>query len=190
MVQGLLRESRFLPSWVLLCVKRIRQNASNNSPDNGNILFTQSMAIQDQTPKRLDFSAFEKATSSLEQSLGVFEDNTFISSLSEPQYKTLRAGLIQNFEFTYELCWKFIKRWLENNLGPIYVDGVSRKELFRLAAESQLISDVSQWMRFHKYRNLSTHTYHEETAKEIAAITAEFFPSAATLLKQLKQRND
>ena len=25
---------------------------------------------------------------------------------------TLKAGVIQNFEVAYELCWKFIKRWL------------------------------------------------------------------------------
>ena len=46
--------------------------------------------------------------------------------------ETVRAGVIQNFEVAYEQCWKMMKRWLEENIGRTYVDGVTRRELFRL----------------------------------------------------------
>jgi hypothetical protein len=35
-----------------------------------------------------------------------------------------------------------MKRWLEENVGSASVDGVPRRELFRLAAESRLIEEL------------------------------------------------
>ena len=79
----------------------------------------------------------------------------------------VRAGVIQNFEVAYEQCWKMMKRWLEENVGSTYVDGVSRRELFRLAAESHLITDVERWMDYHISRNQTSHTYDEGTAQSV-----------------------
>lgn len=138
----------------------------------------------------LDFTAIDKALLSLKESLEVFQDTNFIEKLNEKQVKTIRAGVIQNFEFTYELSWKFIKRWLENNIGNTEVDGVSHRQLFRLAAESNLISDIDQWMLFHKYRNLTSHTYDENTAREVANISQVFSTTCQSLVKTLKQKND
>ena len=56
--------------------------------------------------------------------------------------EAVRAGVIQNFEIAYEQSWKMMKRWLEDSVGATYVDGVTRRELFRLAAEHRLITDV------------------------------------------------
>jgi nucleotidyltransferase substrate binding protein (TIGR01987 family) len=105
----------------------------------------------------LNLTASEKALASLRESVEVYQDTSFIERLTPKQFHTIRAGIIQNFEFTYELSWKFIKRWLETNLGNTEVDGVSRKRLFLLAAESLLIDDVTLWMQYHKYRQGSCH---------------------------------
>ena len=79
--------------------------------------------------------------------------------------KVCRAGVIQTFEFTYELCWKFMKRWLAENISPMAVDGIPRKELFRLAAESRLIADFNAWNDHHRARTLTSHTYDQRTAE-------------------------
>ena len=104
--------------------------------------------------------------------------------------ETVRAGVIQNFEVAYEQCWKMMKRWLEENIGRTYVDGVTRRELFRLAAESRLITDVERWMDYHTARNQTSHTYDEATAQSVFEEATHFADDARQLLRALEAHND
>jgi nucleotidyltransferase substrate binding protein (TIGR01987 family) len=139
---------------------------------------------------KLDLSSLRKAVESLEKAIRVVNDGAFMSRLNDEQKKTVRAGVIQNFEFTYELCWKFMQRWLEVNLGSAYVAGVSRRQLFRLSAEHQLLSDVNRWMEYHDARNETAHTYDENTAEDVFGTAQKFLSDARGLLKALEARND
>jgi len=139
---------------------------------------------------KLDLSSLVKAVESLKRTLEVASDKSFMSGLSNKQKDTIRAGVIQNFEFTYELCWKFLRRWLDVNLGSAYVEGVTRRQLFRLGAENKLIDDVNQWMEYHDARNETSHTYDENTAEDVFATACEFIAEAEKLLKALEARND
>ena len=112
----------------------------------------------------LDFSSLKSAVASLRRSIAVAQSAEKMRFTSDHK-ETIRAGVIQNFEFTYELCWKFMKRWLEVNLGPVYVDGITRKELFRIAAENRLLDDVEDWMDYHATRNKTIHAYDPSTAE-------------------------
>ncbi|KUO49287.1 MAG: nucleotidyltransferase [Desulfitibacter sp. BRH_c19] len=138
----------------------------------------------------LDLSSLRKAVLSLERALGFTGERLAISNISVEEEEVIKAGVIQNFEFTYELCWKFMKRWLELNLMPGLLDGASRKELFRNALEQKLISDFSSWVRYHELRNTTSHTYNREVADEIYSITNDFLEDATYLLKALEARND
>ncbi|GHU59564.1 nucleotidyltransferase [Spirochaetia bacterium] len=100
----------------------------------------------------------------------------------------LRAGLIQAFEFTYELCWKFMKRWLVYNVSREAVDGIPRRELFRLAAENALITDVQKWFAFHDDRNRTSHIYDEAIAVEVHDSALAFLPYARDFLERLEGR--
>ena len=102
----------------------------------------------------------------------------------------VRAGVIQNFEVAYEQFWKMMKRWLEENVGSTYVDGVSRRELFRLAAESHLITDVERWMDYHISRNQTSHTYDEGTAQSVFEDATEFVHDAKLFVITLEAHND
>ena len=139
---------------------------------------------------KLDLSALYKANAALERALGVMNDQQSAPRRNTAEVETLRAGVIQCFEFTYELCWKFIRRWLELNLGAAYIEGVPRRELFRHAAEYHLIDDVDTWMEYHEARNATAHTYDEENAEEIFQIATPFLADAKSLLTALEQRND
>ena len=138
----------------------------------------------------IDLSALRRGIDSMDRAVHVVTDTPQMELLSEEQQETIRAGVIQNFEFTYELCWRHMKRWIEENIGATYVDGVTRRQLFRHAIENQLISDVDLWMKFHEARNKTSHTYNEETAEAVLATALEFMPSAKALLEALESRND
>jgi nucleotidyltransferase substrate binding protein (TIGR01987 family) len=137
----------------------------------------------------LDLNSFRKAVGSLRRALQVVDDQDFMSGLSDDQKDAIRAGVIQNFEFTYELCWKFMRRWLDGNLGSTYIAGVSRRQLFRLSAEHKLIGDVDKWMEYHEARNEISHTYDEDTAEDVFETACEFITDAEMLLEALEARN-
>jgi nucleotidyltransferase substrate binding protein (TIGR01987 family) len=132
---------------------------------------------------------FLKAIEALERSLQANEDAKNLD-LSNDIRESIRAGVIQNFEVCYEQSWKMMKRWIENHVGSTYVDGVTRRELFRVAAENRLISEVELWMGFHSSRNETSHTYDQATASEVFADAKPFLIEAKTLFNAIQSRND
>jgi nucleotidyltransferase substrate binding protein (TIGR01987 family) len=105
-------------------------------------------------------------------------------------FETMRAGVIQNFEFTFELCRKFMRRWLENNPGLLGSDIITNKVIFRLSAQEKLIDNPVEWFRFQEARNISSHTYDEEKAEKVLKVAIEFLPSAKQFLSNLERAND
>jgi len=138
----------------------------------------------------LELESLKNAITSFEGVLSRVQDANLMTKLDKVTKDGLKAGVIQNFEFTYELCWKFMKRWLEDNLGSSYVDGVSRRELFRIAAENHLIADVDRWMDYHKARNRTSHTYNEVIFEEVFEAAVDFLHFAKCFLQELERRND
>lgn len=134
----------------------------------------------------LDLTSLEKSVAALRQS--VAESASRMPELSPALRNTVKAGIIQQFEVAYEQSWKSMKRWIEENVGATEVDGVPRRELFRQAAEQRLIEDVEGWMRFHRARNETLHTYSAETADEVFALAMAFLPHAEALLATLRTR--
>ena len=93
-------------------------------------------------------------------------------------------GLIQSFEYTYELAWNTLKDFFEDQ-GESQVRG--SRYAFRLAFKRGLVEEGEVWMDMIKSRALTTHTYNEATAKAIAqSIREEFFPQFVKLRKRLE----
>ena len=138
----------------------------------------------------LELDSLMKAVAALNAVLAKSNDAEIMRRLDEITQNAIKSGAIQHFEFTYELCWKFIKRWLEMNISPTAADGVTRRELFRLAAENRLIVDVDQWMRHHDARNQTSHTYDPAVAESVYLAAHDFARDAQRLLEALEARND
>ena len=141
-------------------------------------------------PMPLDLQSFRNSLTSLSNLLDVSESDGRMLRLGEVERDGIRAGVIQNFEVTYELAWKLMSRWLSENVGRTTVDGVTRRQLFRLAAEHRLIEDVDHWMSYHIARNQTSHMYNQEVAYRVYGAASGFVQDARRLLAALEERND
>lgn len=137
---------------------------------------------------KLDFTQFKKAIKSLSEAVQSTTDTKFMASLNDAQRRTMRAGVIQNFEFTYEKCWKILQKQLQLEEGSEEVLALSRKDLFRLGAQKSLLENPESWFVYHRARNETSHTYNEATAQEVYQITLQFLPDAEKLLLALEAR--
>lgn len=136
----------------------------------------------------LQLDSLTKCIDALERSV---KTASRLDTSDDDLWETVRAGVIQNFKVTYEQCWKMVRRWLEENVGKAYVDNATtRRELFRLAAESRLITDAQRWIDYHIARNQTAHTYNEEAAQSVFEEATEFSHDARQLLRTLEAHND
>ena len=74
-----------------------------------------------------------------------------------------RDSAIKRFEFTTELAWKCIQKFLREE----EIICRSPKECFKEAFKFGLIEDDPQWIAMLEDRNLTVHTYDEETAEDV-----------------------
>ncbi len=140
---------------------------------------------------KLDLSSLQKAIESLEKTIKVAENKTLAARLDEDAKNAIKSGVIQNFEFTYELCWKFMRRWLRENAAVEEAEYPrTRKELFRLAARFGLIKEPLSWFSYGDARNLTSHTYDEDKAETVYEIAVGFREDAKYLMERLLERND
>ena len=139
----------------------------------------------------LDLTGLVKAVHSYERAVAVASSKEKMAALEPDQRDAIRAGVIQNFEFTYELCWKFIQRWLKDDqMQPESDLPRTRKELFRMAAQRGLVQDPIAWSEFGDARNLTSHTYDESKAQIVFEAAVRFVGEARDLLRRLEAGND
>jgi nucleotidyltransferase substrate binding protein (TIGR01987 family) len=102
----------------------------------------------------------------LEARLTQFESalSRFRAVLKEPKTDIVRDSAIKRFEFTFDLCWKLIKTYLQEKKGVVCV---SPKDCFRAAYRQGMIDYDEAWIRFVDLRNETTHTYREEMAERV-----------------------
>lgn len=138
----------------------------------------------------LDLHALRQSVASLGDSLRVVSDAAWFEAQSPAVQNTLLAGVIQNFEFVYELGVKTLKRQIEaDSLTPGEVDQWTFRDLLRVAAERGLITDVEAWFRYRQMRGTTSHTYDQDKAKQVYEGIRTFLADAQALLGTLEARN-
>lgn len=102
----------------------------------------------------------------------------------QPKTEFTRDAAIQRFEYTYELCWKTLKRYFKLEAG---LEEFNIKNIFREAGKANLITNVEAWFSYHEARNLTSHTYNQETAEKTFSVIQLFVPDAEKLLAKLEK---
>ena len=103
-----------------------------------------------------------------------------------PLSKLEEQGLIQAFEYTYELAWNSIKDFYQAQ-GESDIQG--SRDAIRMAFRRGLITDGDLWMEMIKSRTLTSHTYNRETARLIVSqILNDYHNAFKLLLTNLQHR--
>ncbi|MGY6773115.1 nucleotidyltransferase substrate binding protein [Gallibacterium sp. ZY190522] len=140
--------------------------------------------------ERLDLSALENAFTSLALTIAKLADKQWFTQQDAIVQDTLIAGVIQKFEFVYELSIKMMKRQLKQLAAvPEEIDSSDFRDILRLSARAGLIDTVEDWLLYRKMRNVTSHTYDQDKAQQIYQQISDFLQSAQFLLNQLKQHN-
>lgn len=136
----------------------------------------------------LQLNALKKSLHALTEVVHVSENESQQSQITHYHRIAIRAGVIKHFEITYVLSWKLMVRWLNNNVSSGIADGVTKRQLFRLAAENRLIQDVDVWIQYNEGHNRTSHDYSMERAEEVYRLAMEFVHDAVELLNVLETR--
>lgn len=120
------------------------------------------------------FQNYERAFKLLEGAIAIEE-------LSEIE----RAGLIQFFEMSFELAWKLLKDYLQEEGFTVR----SPKETLKQAFQAGFVEDGHAWIDALQDRNLTAHTYDEATAIAVEnKIRHTYYPVLAKLYSDFQQR--
>lgn len=85
-------------------------------------------------------------------------------AIARPKDEFNRDSVIQRFEYSVELSWKIMKKFLE--YGGAQTSAVP-KDIIRLSAQAGQINDPTVWFVFLDERNKASHSYNEEIAEEV-----------------------
>lgn len=95
-----------------------------------------------------------------------------------------RAGVIQAFEFTFEVAWKTLQKFAQEQ----GLSAASPKQAFQAAFKLGLISESEQavWLDMMEDRNLTSHTYKRATADRVfEAVVGRYQKSLELLFERL-----
>jgi len=92
-------------------------------------------------------------------------------------------AVIQRFEFTFELAWKSIRLAAK----AVGYECESPRGCLKLAYKMEWIEDEEKWLRLLEARNLTSHTYDQETAMDVYEIVKENFEVFQSLLVELRK---
>jgi nucleotidyltransferase substrate binding protein (TIGR01987 family) len=70
------------------------------------------------------------------------------------------------------------------------LDDDSVKGVLREAFQRKLISDLDQWFKFQKSRNLTSHTYNEDTAEDVYLEALKLPQLCRELIQNLESKNE
>ena len=114
---------------------------------------------------------------SFKQSLERFQE-----ILKEEKTVANRDSAIKRFEFTVELAWKTIQKFLREQELVCR----SPKECFQEAFRFGLIEDDPRWIEMMEDRNKTVHTYNEKFAEEVCARMPDYLDLLAVLKNKLE----
>ncbi len=94
-----------------------------------------------------------------------------------------KEGMVQRFEYTYELAWKTLKDYLESQ----EVEAKFPRDVIKMAFQYEIIKDGEVWMDMLERRNEMSHTYNETYFKNVVElIGGPYFQAINQVMSKLE----
>jgi nucleotidyltransferase substrate binding protein (TIGR01987 family) len=91
-----------------------------------------------------------------------------------------KEGVIQRFEYSFELAWKTVKDFLEDS--GLVITPVTPRQVLKDAFAAKLITEGQVWIDMLDHRNLLSHSYDSAVFEEaVEAIAARYLPAMEQL---------
>jgi nucleotidyltransferase substrate binding protein (TIGR01987 family) len=104
----------------------------------------------------------------------------------DPADDLRRDGVIQRFEYTMDLAWKILQRFLKEHFQSDPNKIKSKNDIFRESARLGLVKDAEAWIGHYAARNDTSHDYNQEKADEVFERVKLFLPDVHNLLETLR----
>ncbi|MEO5344842.1 MAG: nucleotidyltransferase substrate binding protein [Magnetococcus sp. YQC-9] len=137
----------------------------------------QSGTPDEKRASRLSVEALELAVTALEEGLREYALHPVL---------TMRDGVIQRFEIAMDLSWKLLQRTLKDVLAISPGLMRTKQDLFRIAAEYELITNTEAWLGHYEARNQTSHIYDRDLASHVFKQIPAFLPNVRELVVRLK----
>lgn len=107
-----------------------------------------------------------------------------LAELAEhPASTVIRDGVIQRFEFTFELAWKSLREYMQDQ-GADMSAAVFSKQVFKAAYAAQIIDDGQIWLDMLTSRNITSHVYDDEQAAQVVAAIRDHYTAPLIALAE------
>lgn len=131
--------------------------------------------------KELDVTVLENALATLKESMRIYQ-----TDLDETMRKIVADSCIQRYEYTVEISWKMMKRFLKKEYGKSDTE-LTVNNIFRFMAGYGLIENWESWKSYWAHRNDTSHEYNPEKARELILIIPDFISDVEYLLDSFKR---
>jgi nucleotidyltransferase substrate binding protein (TIGR01987 family) len=96
-------------------------------------------------------------------------------------------GLVQRFEYTFELAWKTLKDYLEYE--GIVLPEITPRAVLKTAFGAKIIDDGQTWIDMLAHRNMMSHTYDcEKFEQAVGALRARYLDAFKQLHESLQKK--
>ena len=114
-----------------------------------------------------------------ERAFGLLDDA--LADGSESLSLLEREGVVQRFEYTFELAWKTLKDYLEE--GGLILATVTPRQVIKEAFAARLLEDGQVWIDMLDHRNLLSHTYDSEVFSKAVEVISDRYLAALESLR-------
>ena len=130
---------------------------------------------------------FKNSIEDFEKALKVLDDNDFSGDVLD----VIKSGIIQKYEICYELAWTTMRRFIiEYGDSKKAENMMSKKDIFRLAAQHGYIDNPEDWFDYTNARNTTSHVYNEVLSDYVFDISKRFLKDVKKLYHTLELNND